>query len=121
MLIDKVHSMYLQILFNTGFISFAVFILLLGLHVIKSVQIFWKIRVQTTIEVLGLCFFLGWTGFLGASLFNDSAISVSPYFWAVFGASVAANYVIRYPIPISIAVPAAGVRQKPKKKAKKPL
>jgi hypothetical protein len=99
-LIDKMHSMFLQIWFNTGFISFAAFMVMLLLHFANSVQIFWNVRTQTTIEVLGLGFFLGWAGFLGTSLFNDSAISVSPYFWAVFGASIAANHVIISPKPL---------------------
>jgi O-antigen ligase len=99
-LIDKMHSMFLQIWFNTGFISFAAFMVMLLLHFVNSVQIFWNVRTQTTIEVLGLGFFLGWAGFLGTSLFNDSAISVSPYFWAVFGASIAANHVIISPKPL---------------------
>jgi hypothetical protein len=112
MMIDKMHSMFLQIWFNTGLISFIAFILLIMLHFINSVRIFWKVRVRSTVEVLGLGFFLGWVGFLGASLFNDSAICVAPYFWAGFGASVAANYVIRYATPIAIAV--SDDRQKPK-------
>ena len=95
-LIDKMHSMFLQILFNTGLISFTAFMLMLLLHFASSVQIFWQVQVKTYIEVLGLGFFLGWAGFLGTALFNDSAISVSPYFWAVFGASIAANYTIRF-------------------------
>jgi O-Antigen ligase len=99
-LVDKMHSMFLQIWFNTGFISFAAFMLMLLLHLVNSVQIFWKLRTQTYIEVLGLGFFLGWVGFLGAALFNDSAISISPYFWAVFGASIAANHVIISPKPL---------------------
>ena len=99
-LIDKMHSMFLQIWFNTGPVSFITFVLMLLLHFANSVQIFWKIQAKTYIEVHGLGFFLGWMGFLGAALFNDSAISVSPYFWAVFGASIAANYVIRSTNPL---------------------
>jgi len=94
-LIDKMHSMFLQILFNTGLISFTAFMLMLLLHFASSVQIFWKVQAKTYIEVLALGFFTGWAGFLGTALFNDSAISISPYFWAVFGASIAANHVIR--------------------------
>jgi O-antigen ligase len=99
-LVDKMHSMFLQIWFNTGFVSFASFILMLLLHFANSVKILWSLRAQTYIEVLGLGFFLGWVGFLGAALFNDSVISVSPYFWAFFGASIAANHVIRSPKPV---------------------
>jgi len=99
-LIDKMHSMFLQIWFNTGPVSFITFVLMLLLHFANSVQIFWKIQAKTYIEVHGLGFFLGWTAFLGVALFNDSAISVSPYFWAVFGASIAANYVIRSTNPL---------------------
>ena len=99
-LIDKMHSMFLQIWFNTGLISFITFALMLLLHFANSVQIFWKVSTQTYIEAHGLGFFLGWTGFLGAALFNESTICVSPYFWAVFGASIAANHVIRSTNPL---------------------
>jgi len=102
LLIDKIHSLYLQIWFNTGLIAFGSFMLLLLLHFINTVRIFWKLRAQSPIEVLGLSFFLGWTGFLGTAIFNDSAISVSPYFWAVFGASIAANHALQFPIPIAV-------------------
>lgn len=117
MLIDKMHSMYLQIWFNTGLISFISFLLLISIHFINTAQIFWKHRAESTTAILGLCFFLGWAGFLGAALFNDSAISVSPYFWAVFGASVAANYVIRN--PELTAEPVWGMAEKGKGTRKK--
>ena len=97
--IDKMHSMFLQVWFNAGLISFAAFMIMLLLHFANSVQIFWKVQIQTYIEMLGLGLFLGWVGFLGTALFNDSAISVSPYFWAVFGASIASNHTIRFPNP----------------------
>lgn len=112
MIIDKMHSMFLQIWFNTGFISFAAFMLMVLLHFANSVQIFWNIQTKTTIEVLGLGFFLGWAGFLGTAIFNDSAISVSPYFWAVFGASIAANHIILSPKPLCTEVSAPVAKQK---------
>ena len=84
----------------------------MDVHFVNSVQIFWKVRIQTTVEVLGLSFFLGWAGFLGTALFNDSTISVSPYFWAVFGASIAANHIMLSPKTLCIGVSAPVAKQK---------
>jgi hypothetical protein len=94
LIIDKPHSMFLQIPFNTGLVSFVAFMLLILLHFGKSLKLYYFQKSLSPISSAGIALFLGWLGFLGASLFNDSSLSVSPLFWAVFGASAAANYQI---------------------------
>lgn len=95
MLVDKPHNLYLQIALNEGGLALIAFIVLIVTYIIDSLRLYGLKRYYERKEVIGIATTLGVVGYLGAGIFNDSAISVAPIFWILLGVGVAINYMNR--------------------------
>lgn len=93
--VDKPHNTYLQIWINQGFPAFLAFVILCGTYILHSLKLYAFKHTYTLTEGLGLAFMLAIVGYLGASFFNDTTLSVTPLFWALLGAGMAYNVIYR--------------------------
>lgn len=91
MIVDKPHNLYLQILINMGYLFFISFIVFIGSYLIQSVKIYRNREFNSFYEVVGLSTALAISGYLAAGMFNDSAVSVAPYFWFFMGLGIVIN------------------------------
>ncbi|MGB6127200.1 MAG: O-antigen ligase family protein [Psychrilyobacter sp.] len=91
MIVDKPHNLYLQILINMGYLFFIGFVVFIGSYLIQSIKIYRNREFNSFYEVVGLATALSISGYLAAGMFNDSAVSVAPYFWFFMGLGIAIN------------------------------
>ena len=94
MIVDKPHNLYLQILINMGYLFFIGFVVFVGSYLIQSIKIYKNREFNSFYEVVGLATALAISGYLTAGMFNDSAVSVAPYFWFFIGLGIAVNRII---------------------------
>ncbi|OOO00157.1 MAG: hypothetical protein ATN35_08890 [Epulopiscium sp. Nele67-Bin004] len=91
-IVDKPHNLLLQIASNQGIIALIGFCVANGAYVINSLRLYMGKDSYDKETIIGIACLLAVTGFLGAGLFNDSVVSVSPIYWVVFGMGIAFNY-----------------------------
>ncbi len=91
-IVDKPHNLLLQIASNQGIIALIGFCIANGAYVINSLRLYMGKEAYDKETIIGIACLLAVTGFLGAGLFNDSVVSVSPIYWVVFGMGIAFNY-----------------------------
>jgi O-antigen ligase len=89
--IDKPHNMYLQFWLNLGGVATLAFLAMVILHCIRTFRILRQSHPTGELYVLSLGLFAGWFAYLLAAFFYDSAVSVAPTFWIMFGLSMAMN------------------------------
>ena len=89
--VDKPHNMYLQVGVNTGVISLLAFLVLLGIYIVGSINLFIKKRETDFVTLIGKGIYVGVCAYLVAGLFNDSAIGVSAIFWVILGIGFGCN------------------------------
>ncbi|MGL4736475.1 MAG: O-antigen ligase family protein [Cellulosilyticaceae bacterium] len=89
--VDKPHNTYLQIWFNQGFIALVAFLVIAFTYVRHSFKLYGFKRRYSDHEALGIALMLAIIGYLGASFFNDTTLSVTPIFWALLGTGIAYN------------------------------
>jgi len=94
MIVDKPHNLYLQIIINMGYLFFIGFVVFVGSYLIHSIKIYRNKKIDGFYEVVGLSTALAITGYLAAGMFNDSAVSVAPYFWFFMGLGIAINKIL---------------------------
>jgi len=94
-IVDKPHNMYLQMAVNTGLISLAAFLALLGLYFAQSFKLYHRRNYSEFMEFAGAGIFLGILGFAFSGLFNDSSVSVMPMFYGLLGTGMAINIVLK--------------------------
>jgi len=92
--VDKPHNLYLQILINMGYLFFIGFVIFVGSYLIQSIKIYKNKEFNDFYEVVGLTTALAISGYLAAGMFNDSVVSVAPYFWFLMGLGIAVNKII---------------------------
>jgi len=90
-LIDKPHNLYLQIVMSFGFLGLGAFVLLVGSYLVECIKIYWNKKFETDMEYIGFFIFMGITAYLMAGMFNDSVVSVAPFFWILMGLGVGVN------------------------------
>lgn len=85
--IDKPHSMYLQIAEQTGILGLIALIIIFVIAIYKSINTYYKNKEEVHIKEfsLGLGIFIGIVGFLILALVNDSIVTVNPVFWILLG------------------------------------
>ncbi|MEG0580068.1 MAG: O-antigen ligase family protein, partial [Niameybacter sp.] len=93
--VDKPHNTYLQIWINQGFPAFLAFVVLCATYIIHCFKLYAFKKVYSSDEGMGLAFMLAIVGYLGASFFNDTTLSVTPLFWALLGAGMAYNVIYK--------------------------
>ncbi|HOO05365.1 MAG TPA: O-antigen ligase family protein [Ruminococcus sp.] len=85
--IDKPHSMYLQIAVTSGIIALLAVLILFGGVVFKGGAELLRLKKGSLSneDSLLLCLFTGVCGYMVISLVNDSSVTVAPFFWLNFG------------------------------------
>lgn len=91
MCVDKPHNTYLQIWVNQGFIALVAFLVIVLTYVGHSCKLYGFKKHYSNHEALGIALLLAIIGYLGASFFNDTTLSVTPLFWALLGIGIAYN------------------------------
>ena len=95
MFVSKPHNLYLQMGINTGWISLFGFLLLVICYCLDSLRIYFSSSYEDIYEIVGVACSLAVMGYLMAGMFNDSAVSVAPTFWAILGLGISMNIKIR--------------------------
>jgi O-antigen ligase len=89
--IDKPHNLYLQLWLNLGGLAALAFLVMVIFHAVHTFKILKQADLADERTMLALGLFLGWFAYILAAFFYDSAISVAPAFWIVFGLGMAVN------------------------------
>lgn len=94
LVIDKPHSMYLQIAEQTGVLGLVSLIIVFIISIKESIifYLFEKTNLNRYEFSMGLGIFNGILGFLIVSLVNDSIVTVNPIFWLMLGANFSIIY-----------------------------
>ncbi len=95
MFVSKPHNLYLQIGINTGWVSLFGFLLLVICYCLDSLRIYFSSSYENIYEIVGVGCSLAVIGYLMAGMFNDSAVSVAPTFWAILGLGISMNIKIK--------------------------
>ncbi len=95
MIVDKPHSMYLQIGINTGVISLIGLLALYLMYFVESVKMYINRELNTFLEYIGVGAFVGVMSYLAAGIFNDQIISVAPLFYTMVGLGLAVNRMLK--------------------------
>lgn len=88
-IIDKPHSLYLDIAFGSGLMALTSFLALIGLHFWNYIK-FFKRSLDNEKRIFLAVLFIAWSAYLVQGLFNDSIIGTAPVFWILFGVSISA-------------------------------
>ncbi len=88
--VDKPHSLYLQMAINTGVLSLLAFLIFIGWYLIHSLKLYIK-GVFNEYFAAGVACLAAVTSFIFSSLANDSTITVSLTFWIILGVGIACN------------------------------
>jgi len=89
--IDKPHNLYLQIAINTGILSLILLLVLWGTYLLDSFRLFWNLELTGFHEKTGAAISMAILAYLVTGMFNDSAVSVAPVFWALLGTGIGIN------------------------------
>jgi O-antigen ligase len=89
--IDKPHNLYLQLWLNLGGLATLAFLVMVVFHGVRTFKVLKRVDLADERGILSMWLFLGWLAYLLAAVFYDSAVSVAPAFWIVFGLSMAVN------------------------------
>lgn len=94
--VDKAHNLYLQMAVNYGVIALLGFLVMVIIYIVDSIKLYaFKDNYEESSQMLGAATCLGVVGYLFAGMFNDSAVSMAPVFWIVFGVGIALNFMNR--------------------------
>lgn len=93
MIVDKPHNMYLQIGINQGILALLIFLSVMAFYIINSFKLYALRLSYTKSQTIGIAIMFAVVGYLVAGMFNDSAVSVAPVFWILFGMGIAVNYI----------------------------
>lgn len=91
MVVDKPHNLLLQVATNTGVLSLISMLIFWSLYIISCLKIYSKITFDSLEKYIGASIFISVIGYLSASMFNDSVVSVAPLFWVVIGLGISIN------------------------------
>ena len=94
MIVDKVHNLYIGMWINNGGLAFLGFMIVIIAYIGQSFKLYALKGSYENKEILGIASFAAVIGFLGAGLFNDSVVSVTPIFCILLGAGMGINYLI---------------------------
>lgn len=94
-IVDKPHNIFYQIALNTGLISLLAMIAFWLIYILSSLRLYWKDPLNNFVPILGVALFLSICGYLGAGLFNDTSVSVSPVYWGIISMGYATNSIYK--------------------------
>ena len=81
----KPHCFYLQVWIQEGFIALVAIMVFFAWYLLQSMKLYYQVKKDDELGVLGYATFLGILAYLIAVLANDSTICTAPVFWAVLG------------------------------------
>lgn len=93
--VDKPHNLFLQTAINSGVLSLLCMLVFWGVYFVDSFKLYLKESFNHSITKVGVALFLGICGYLGAGLFNDTLVSVSPIYWGIIGLGYSTNALVR--------------------------
>lgn len=91
MLIQKPHSLYLQIFFNSGLLSLLAILALFATYLWRSAKLYFYSSLENFSQNAGLAIFVAVIAYLITGIFNDSVVAVAPVFWSLLGLGIATN------------------------------
>lgn len=97
--VDKAHNSYLQTALNTGIISLLALLVIYIQYIVSSIKIYIKGEFEGLLPYAGMACFTAVCGYLATAFFNDSVVSVAPVFWALLGAGIGINLMVKRSIP----------------------
>lgn len=85
-LVIKPHNFFLQMIVQTGFLSFLAFTVFYIWYFVSSLRFIFAGTRYTPASLLCLFLLLGTISYLVTGIVNDSCIAVTPFFWFMLGA-----------------------------------
>lgn len=113
-LVDKPHSIYLQLGLNTGLISLIAFLTFILFYLVQCFRLYFLKPDNNSYYHFGVTCMFAVVGFCVAGIANDSVVSVSPVFWVLLGVGIACNRLYKQ----SIIPEKIDVKVNPKKAVK---
>lgn len=89
------HSYYLQMWINTGFLSFAMYMVLFVRYIIDCFKLYFLKKKTTGHFSIGMGLFLSVVVFLICSISNDSRVGTAPVFYLLLGMGMVINNIVR--------------------------
>ena len=77
---------------NQGGIALLAFLVMMVIYMVNSFKLYALKTYYDGSDAMGIGIMLAIVGYLGAGIFNDSAVAVAPIFWILLGAGMAVNY-----------------------------
>ncbi len=90
-IVEKAHSLYLQIATQTGVLSLLAFLVFYGIYLVQTLRVLKDFSTNSPLHVFALACLLLTISYMTSSLFNDSVIQTSPMFWVMLGLGFSAN------------------------------
>lgn len=94
MIVDKAHSLYIGMWINNGGLALIGFLIVIITYIIQSMKLYALKDTYQLSEILGIASFVAVIGYLGAGIFNDTVVSVTPIFMILLGAGMGMNYLV---------------------------
>lgn len=89
--ISRPHNTYLQTAVQTGMVSLILWLIFYGIYFIRSIKLYWTLKLDSSLELIGLGIFIGTAGYMLAGFINDSSVTVAPFYWIFLGTGIAIN------------------------------
>lgn len=94
-IIDKPHNMFMGMWVNTGFISMAAWLVMVGMYALQSIKLYSRKNFRDEyLYYIGSGIFFGVIGFAFSGLVNDSTVSTMPMFYGLLGTGIAINWIL---------------------------
>ncbi len=90
-IVEKAHSLYLQIATQTGVLSLVAFLIFYGIYLVQTLRSLKNFSTSSPLHVFALACLLLTISYMTSGLFNDSVIQTSPMFWVMLGLGFSTN------------------------------
>lgn len=90
-IMSKPHNMYLQVWVQNGLIALLGMLGIFLLYTVGTFRLYFARGRKGFLPNMGICVFLGITGYMVAGLANDATITVAPLYWALLGIGFTIN------------------------------
>ncbi len=90
-IMSKPHNMYLQVWVQNGLIALLGMLGIFLLYAVGTFRLYFARGRKGFLPNMGICVFLGITGYMVAGLANDATITVAPLYWALLGIGFTIN------------------------------
>lgn len=90
-LITNAHNLYFQMAIQTGILSVLCQLLFVGSYAVRSLMLYWRRKLETVEESMGLAMFFAVSAYLISGLTWSSSVCTTPFFWLFLGMGTAIN------------------------------